>query len=68
MCIHMALEFDITGDFFRIKLGLQKSVSLLFFNFSLLNYIHMPFKAYIYTHSEHSAQFLFQFLLRKLFL
>ncbi len=57
--IHIASAFGITVDFFRIRPGLQEQVTSLFFNFYIPKYVHMPFKAYIYIHSDHSSQFLF---------
>ena len=56
ICMHIASEFDTTGDFFRIKLSPQESIILLFFNFSVPNYVHIPFKVYLYTHRDHLAQ------------
>ena len=61
ICNHISLKFDITNDFFRIRLSPKEEDFSLFFNFYTLNCVQMLFKVYIYTHGDHSSQVLFQF-------
>ena len=61
--IRIASELGIKHNLFQTLLDLHESIISSFSNSSVIKYVWITFKTYIYTHNDYSAQVLYPLLL-----